>query len=74
MSRAGSLTAGKKRIASTEEPRGSEGERRERTTRQRFRSLTKKCKLEEELKRINSELVIIDKDDCLLDVSPADDD
>ena len=71
-SRADSSTAGKKRIASTEEPRGSEEERRERTTRQRFRSLAKKCKLEEELKRINSELAIIDKDDCLLNVSPAD--
>ncbi len=73
-SRADSSTAGKKRIASTEEPRESEKERRERTTRQRFRSLPKKCKLEEELKRINSELAILDKDDCLLDVSSADDD
>lgn len=57
-SQADSSTAGKKRMASTEELRLSE--KGESKTRQRLRSLATKCKLDKELRRINAELAILD--------------
>jgi hypothetical protein len=48
-----SSLARKKRIASTEEPRGSERQRQERTRQQRFKLIARKCKLEDDLERIN---------------------
>lgn len=62
-----SSMAGKKRIASTEEPRGSERERKERTSQQRFKLLAQQCKLGDEMERINRELALLDEDDVLLD-------
>ncbi|KAI4133215.1 MAG: hypothetical protein LQ347_002247 [Umbilicaria vellea] len=62
-----SSLAGKKRIASTEEPRGSERERQERTTQQRFKILARKCKLESEMERINRELALLDENEASLD-------
>ena len=67
---AGSLAASKKRVASTEEPRGSEKKRHDRTRRQRFKILAERCKLEEEMKRLDRELAIIGKDDSLLELLP----
>lgn len=59
-SMAGSSAAGTKRVASTEEPRGSEDERagrlKEKSSRDRLRLLARRCKLEEELSRIQQEL------------------
>ena len=68
-----SSLAGKKRIASTEEPRGSERERRERTRQQRFKVLSQKCKLEDDLKRINYELALLDEDVASLDEQGSED-
>jgi len=68
-----SSLAGKKRIASTEEPRGSERERQERTRQQRFRLLAKKCKLEDEMGRINRELALLDENDVSLDEQGSED-
>ena len=68
-----SSLAGKKRIASTEEPRGSERERQERTRRQRFRVLAQKCKLEDDMKRINRELALLDENVVSLDEQGSED-
>ena len=72
-SRGGSSTAGKKRIPSTEEPRGSEKERRERTKQHRFKLLARQRQLKEEMERVNRELALFDEDDSLLNVPPVDD-
>ncbi|KAL9116941.1 MAG: hypothetical protein Q9187_006526 [Circinaria calcarea] len=72
--KAGSATASKMRMASTEEPRGSELQRQERTTQQRFKLIAQKCKLEMEMEKINRELAILEEDDDLLDIPLADDD
>ena len=53
---AGSSTSPKKRVASTEEPRGSATEKEDRKTKQKFALLARKCKLEAELKRVQSDL------------------
>ncbi|KAA6409935.1 MAG: hypothetical protein FRX48_06548 [Lasallia pustulata] len=68
-----SSLAGKKRIASTEEPRGSERERQERTRLQRFKVLSQKCKLEDDMKRINRELALLDENDTSLDEQGSED-
>lgn len=68
-----SSLAGKKRIASTEEPRRSEQERQERTRQQRFKFLSQKCKLEDEMKRINRELALLDENDASLDEQCSED-
>lgn len=68
-----SSLAGKKRIASTEEPRGSERERQERTRQQRFKVLSQKCKLEDDLKRINRQLALLDENDTSLDEQGSED-
>lgn len=73
-----SSLAGKKRIASTEEPRGSERERqertRERTRQQRYKLLAQKCKLEDDMKRVNRELALFDENDVSLDEQGSEDD
>lgn len=68
-----SSLAGKKRIASTEEPRGSEQERQDRTRQQRFRLISRKCKLEDDMKRINRELAVLDENDASLDEQGSED-
>ena len=68
-----SSLAGKKRIASTEEPRGSEQERQERTRQQRFKVLSQKCKLEDDMRRINRELALLDENDTSLDEQGSED-
>ncbi|KAL9098059.1 MAG: hypothetical protein Q9163_006204 [Psora crenata] len=68
-----SSLAGKKRIASTQEPRGSERERQERTRQQRFKILAQKCQLEDELKRMNRELALLDENDVPLDEHGSED-
>ncbi|KAK3176992.1 hypothetical protein OEA41_008318 [Lepraria neglecta] len=68
-----SLLAGKKRIASTEEPRGSERERQERTRQQRFKVLSQKCKLKDDMKRVNRELALLDENDTSLDEQGSED-
>ncbi len=72
-----SSLAGKKRIASTEEPRGSERERqertRERTRQRRYKLLAQKCKLEDDLKRVNRELALFDENDVSLDEQGSED-
>ena len=62
-----SSAAGKKRIASTEEPRGSERERQERVRRRRVQVLAEKCRLDEDMKRLNRELALSDEKDVSLD-------
>ena len=62
-----SSSAGKKRIASTEEPRGSEQERQKKTRQQRFKALSQECKLKDNMIRINRELVLLDENDASLD-------
>ena len=62
-----SSLARKKRIASTEEPRGSELKRQKRTRQQRFKVLAQECKLEDDMKCINRELALLDENDVLLD-------
>ncbi|MCJ1224440.1 hypothetical protein MMC12_001085 [Toensbergia leucococca] len=68
-----SSLAGKKRIASTEEPRGSERERQESTRQQRFKVLSQNCKLEDDMKRINRELALLDENDSSLDEQGSED-
>lgn len=62
-----SSSAGKKRIASTEEPRGLEQERQERTRQLRFKLLARKCQLENEMKSMNRELALLDENSVSLD-------
>ena len=65
-----SSLAEKQKIASTEEPRGSE---RERIRQQRVKVLAQKSKLEDDLKRINRELALLDEDDVSLDEQGSED-
>ena len=66
-STAESSTGSKKRVASTEEPKGSEVEKEPRTSRQRFAYMAKKYKLEQQLARISAELDRVDADLAKLD-------
>lgn len=68
-----SSLAGKNRVASTEEPWGSEWERQERTRQQRFKALAQKCKLEDNLKRINCKLALLDDNNVSLDEQASED-
>lgn len=58
-----SSSVSKKRIASTEEPRGSDRERQNKKHQQRVKLLAQISKLEEDLKRLNRELSLLDEDD-----------
>lgn len=59
----GEKIQGKKRVASTQEPRGSEVERgdREKVAAQRKKFLAKKLRLEHELKRVEDDLAALDR-------------
>lgn len=67
-----SSLAATKRIASIEEPRGSERERQERTRQVRFKLLGQQYELEDDLKRMNRQLAFCDKD-VLLDEQESED-
>ena len=68
-----SSLAGMKRIASTEEPRGSERETLKRTRQHRYKLLARKCKLQDDLKRINRELALLDESEVSLDEQDSED-
>lgn len=53
----------------TEEPRGSDQQRQQKSHQQRAKLLAQKCQLEEDLKRVNRELCLLDESDVFFQMT-----
>lgn len=69
-----SSAAGKKPIASTQEPRGSEHGQQKKSRQQRVKLMARRYRLEEELSRTNRDLALFDENEVTSDENDTDND